>query len=74
MRSTSTTLRRDSARACAPHDYDNVMGVGPASTPSDDETDSERTDLETRSDDTEPLKGSPQMVLNPSGVDESSRG
>ena len=73
LRSTSTTPRSESARAWAPHDYDNIMGIGPVSTLSDEETDSERADLE-GSDDNKSLEGSPQMVPNPSGVDESLKG
>ena len=48
--------------------------MGPVNAPSDEETDSERADLEVRSDDAKLFKGSPQMVLNPSGVVESARG
>ena len=72
LRATSTKPRSEPARAWAPHEHDNFMGIGPVSTPSRG-SDSERPGLETRSDVAKPLEGS-QMVPNPSGIDETSRG
>ena len=45
------------------------MGIGPVGSSSDEED-----SLETKSDVTKPLKGSPQTILNDSDVDSCSKG
>ena len=73
LRSTFTIPQSDSARAWAPHGYDNAMGIGPVSYPSERDTDSEKTN-EGRSAVDKSLKGSDQNIHNLSGADESSWG
>ena len=64
LRSTSKTPRSGSARAGAPHKYDNIMGIGPVSSPSETETGSEKTDQGGRSESHKPLEGSVQTTQN----------
>ena len=75
LRSTWKTPRNAPARAWAPHEYDNIMGIGSVSSPSESEkeTDSERADRGERSAVDKPLKGSIQSTWNLSGAGESSR-
>ena len=74
QKSTSKTLRNNSARAWAPFDYDNVMGIGPVGSSSDAEDNSAQADLYTRAEIAKPPNSSPQTVPNDSGDDKGSKG
>ena len=55
------------------HPMNTMVCIGLVGSSSDLEDVSEPTDVETRSRIAKPLKGSPQIVLNDSGVDKGSR-